>query len=116
MQQYLTPPSGSNKRIPQYLCADECMPWMGMTLFMGANFHPHLRGLVSKGSFDAHGVFYPLPWIDTRKMALLFRDKVFSMLIREEKITEDSIYITKCRSMAMMRKGKVKILSILLTR
>jgi hypothetical protein len=56
---------------------------------MGANFHPHLHGLVSKGAFDAHGVFFPLPWIDTRKMALLFRDKVFSMLIREGKISED---------------------------
>jgi len=55
----------------------------------GANFHPHLHGLVSKGAFDAHGVFYPLPWIDTQKMALLFRDKVFSMLIHEGKITED---------------------------
>jgi len=35
------------------------------------------------------GVFYPLPWIDTQKMALLFRDKVFSMLIQEGKICED---------------------------
>jgi len=55
----------------------------------GANFHPHLHGLVSKGAFDSHGVFYPLPWIDTHKMALLFRDKVFSMLIRAGKISED---------------------------
>jgi len=45
--------------------------------------------LVSKGAFNAHGVFYPLPWIDTQKMALLFRDKVFSMLIHEGKISED---------------------------
>ena len=56
---------------------------------MGANFHPHLHVLVSKGAFDAHGIFYPLPWIDTQKMALLFREKVFSMLIQEEKISED---------------------------
>jgi hypothetical protein len=56
---------------------------------MGANFHPHLHGLVSKEAFDAQGVFHPLPWIDTGKMALLFRDKVFSMLIREGKISED---------------------------
>jgi hypothetical protein len=61
---------------------------------MGANFHPHLHGLVSKGAFDAHGVFYALPWIDTHKMALLFRDKVFFMLIREGKIlySESSRY------------------------
>ena len=32
------------------------------------------------------GTFHSLPWIDTRKMALLFRDKVFFMLIREGKI------------------------------
>ena len=56
---------------------------------MGANFHPHLHALVSKGTFNAHGVFYPLPWIDTQKMALLFREKVFTMLIKEEKISED---------------------------
>jgi len=65
---------------------------------MGANFHPHLHGLVSKGAFDAHGVFYPLPWIDTQRMALLFRDKVkyAGGLIR------DLTSITKCRSMPMM--------------
>jgi hypothetical protein len=56
---------------------------------MGANFHPHLHALVSKGAFDAHGIFYPLPWIDTQKMALLFREKVFTMLIQEEKISEN---------------------------
>ena len=33
--------------------------------------------LVSKGAFDAHGIFYPLPWIDTQKMALLFRSDGF---------------------------------------
>lgn len=54
-----------------------------------ANFHPHLHGLITKGGFDNYGVFYPLPWIDTQKMALLFRDKVFNMLIKEEKISED---------------------------
>lgn len=54
-----------------------------------ANFHPHLHGLVTKGSFDNYGIFYPLPWIDTQKMALLFRDKVFNMLIQEGKISED---------------------------
>jgi hypothetical protein len=36
----------------------------------GANFHLHLHGLVSKGAFDAHGVFYPLPWIDTQRVRL----------------------------------------------
>ena len=56
---------------------------------MGAKFHPHLHDLVSKGAFDAHGVFYPLPWIDTQKMALLFREKVFTMHIQEGKITVD---------------------------
>ena len=45
--------------------------------------------VVSKGAFDAHGIFCPLPWIDTQKMALLFREKVFTMLIQEEKISEN---------------------------
>jgi hypothetical protein len=53
-----------------------------------ANFHPHLHGLVTKGGFDGRGAFHPLPWIDTHKMALLFMDKVFTVLIAEEKISE----------------------------
>ena len=39
--------------------------------------------------FDERGTFHPLPWIDTHKMAHLFMTKVFSMLIAEEKISED---------------------------
>jgi hypothetical protein len=53
-----------------------------------ANFHPHLHGLISKGGFDEGGIFHTLPWIDTEKMAILFRDKVFTMLIKEGKISE----------------------------
>ena len=53
-----------------------------------ANHHSHLHGLVSKGGFTEEGTFHPLPWIDTQKMALLFRDKVFTMLIKEGKISE----------------------------
>ena len=34
------------------------------------------------------GTFHPLPWIDTQKMALLFMNKVFTMLIAEEKISD----------------------------
>jgi len=55
---------------------------------MAANFHPHLHGLVTKGGFDERGTFHPLPWIDTQKMALLFMNKVFTMLIGEEKISD----------------------------
>jgi len=55
---------------------------------MAANFHPHLHGLVTKGGFDERGTFHPLPWIDTKKMALLFMNKVFTMFIAEEKISE----------------------------
>jgi hypothetical protein len=55
---------------------------------MGANFHPHLHALVTKGGFDAYGVFHPLPWIYTQKMAIFFRDKLFAMLIQEGKISQ----------------------------
>jgi len=44
--------------------------------------------LVTKGGFDEHNIFHPLSWIDTRRIALLFRDKVFSMLIQEGKISQ----------------------------
>jgi hypothetical protein len=54
-----------------------------------ANFHPHLHGLVTKGGFTEEGTFYPLPFIDTHKMAIVFRSKVLNMLIKEEKITPD---------------------------
>ena len=29
------------------------------------NYHPHLHLLVSDGSFDSQGTFYPLPYVDT---------------------------------------------------
>ena len=38
------------------------------------------------------GTFHPLPWIDTQKMALLFMNKVSTMLIAEEKISEDLVH------------------------
>jgi Zn finger protein HypA/HybF involved in hydrogenase expression len=53
-----------------------------------ANFHPHLHGLVTKGGFDEREIFHPLPWIDTQKMALVFMNKVFTMLMAEEKISK----------------------------
>jgi hypothetical protein len=66
-------------------------PWGGdIYTNMGryGQFHPHLHGLVTKGGFAGYDVFHPLPWIDTQKMAILFRDKVFTMLIQEGKISE----------------------------
>jgi len=54
-----------------------------------ANFHPHLHGLITKGGFDEGGIFHPLLWIDTQKMAILFKDKLFAMLIQEGKISQE---------------------------
>ena len=53
------------------------------------HFHPHLHGLITKGGIDESGIFHPLPWLDTQKMALLFKDKVFAMLIQEGKISQE---------------------------
>jgi hypothetical protein len=39
--------------------------------------------ICTDGGFDDFGVFYTILCIDTQKMALLFRDKVFPMLIKE---------------------------------
>ncbi len=44
---------------------------------------------MTKGGFTEDGTFYPLPFIDTHKMAIVFRSKVLNMFIKKEKITPD---------------------------
>ena len=53
-----------------------------------ANWHPHLHALVSDGLFAANGWLYVVPDIDLKKLELLFRHKVFTMLRREGKIDD----------------------------
>lgn len=52
------------------------------------NVPPHLHVLVSDGVFTANGWLYVVPDIDLKKLELLFRHKVFTMLRREGKIDD----------------------------
>ena len=52
------------------------------------NLNPHLHALVSDGVFAPTGWLYVVPDIDLKKLELLFRHKVFTMLRREGKIDE----------------------------
>ncbi len=54
------------------------------------NFHPHLHAIVSDGLFTASGWLYGVHEIDLKKLELLFRHKVLTMLRREGKI-EDAL-------------------------
>ncbi|MCZ6562931.1 MAG: transposase [Deltaproteobacteria bacterium] len=55
------------------------------------NFHPHLHCLVTDGCFMPNGWFHVLPEIDIKKLEILFRHKVFKMLLREEKIRRELV-------------------------
>jgi hypothetical protein len=56
-----------------------------------SNFHPHRHGVISDGCFSQDGTLHPIPEVDTQKMMVLFRHKVFRMLLAEEKITETHV-------------------------
>jgi hypothetical protein len=51
-------------------------------------WHPHIHCLVTDGVFDAAGGFHPLPQIDSDQATILFREKVFAMMMDHERISD----------------------------
>ena len=45
-------------------------------------WNPHLHGIVTRGAFNGHRQWLPLPYIDTHAAEILFREKVFRFLQR----------------------------------
>ena len=56
-----------------------------------AHFHPHIHALVTDGAFTSDGNFIPLPKIAAEPFLKLWEQKVFSLLLKEGKITQDVV-------------------------
>jgi hypothetical protein len=54
----------------------------------GANFNPHLHGIISDGVFTPDGEFMPLPSLDTAAVAELFRRLLLARLHQAERLSE----------------------------
>jgi len=55
------------------------------------NFHPHLHAVATEGCFDREGNFLSVSRIPSYVIQELFMHKVFKMLLKEGKITENTI-------------------------
>jgi len=56
-----------------------------------AHWHPHVHAIVSDGVFDKDDHFVIVPDVDLSRCVLLWRKKVFDLLLREEKITQEVV-------------------------
>jgi len=60
------------------------------------NHHPHCHGLTSLGVFTRDGVFHPVPEdIDFDPLENLFREELFKVLLKKERITEERILLLR---------------------
>jgi hypothetical protein len=59
-------------------------------------WHPHVHALVTDGAFTPDGAFIPMPPIDDELFVMLFREKVFELLLRKGRITE--VVVTQMRT------------------
>ena len=55
------------------------------------NWHSHVHAIVTEGGFTANGHFVRLPDINKFRCLVLWQNKVFDLLLREEKIGEDVV-------------------------
>jgi len=56
-----------------------------------AHFHPHVHAIVSDGAFTNDGGFIPLPEIAVEPFLKLWEHKIFALLLKEGKITQDVV-------------------------
>ena len=52
-------------------------------------WNPHIHALTSRGGWNARGQWIPVPYIDARAAALLFRHKVFQLLKNHGLLSEE---------------------------
>jgi hypothetical protein len=61
-----------------------------------ANFHPHCHALSSLGVFTRDGLFHPVPQdLDFSPLLDLFREELFRILLKKEKITPERIALLR---------------------
>jgi hypothetical protein len=56
-----------------------------------AHFHPHEHAIVSDGVFDKGDHFVIVPDVDLTRCTVLWRKKVFELLLQKEKITQEVV-------------------------
>lgn len=54
-------------------------------------WNPHIHAVVSRGVWDPGPRWHPIPYVDPHKAELLFRHKVFRLLLDRELISQDRI-------------------------
>jgi len=54
-------------------------------------FNSHLHVLASDGCFNGQGMFRVAPRFETKQLEEIFRHKIFKMLLRKGKITQDLV-------------------------
>lgn len=59
------------------------------------NFHPHSHGLSSLGVFDSQGNFHEDPEVDFAQAELLFREALFVLLRKKDKIDDERINLLR---------------------
>ena len=60
------------------------------------NFHPHAHGLSALGVFTRDGVFHPAPEdLDFAPLEDLFREELFKVLLKREKITPERVELLR---------------------
>jgi hypothetical protein len=55
------------------------------------HFHPHVHAVVTDGAFTNDGGFIPLPEIAVEPFLKLWEHKIFALLLKEGKITQDVV-------------------------
>ena len=56
-----------------------------------AHWHPHVHYIVTDGAFTSDGNFIPLPKIAVEPFLKLWEQKIFALLLKEGKITQDVV-------------------------
>jgi hypothetical protein len=76
--------SGNDDAVPGMVAATQTFGDLG-------HWHPHAHAIVSDGVFSKNGDFIPVPGVDMSRCVILWRKKVFDLLLHKEKITEEVI-------------------------
>ena len=61
-----------------------------------AHFHPHVHALVTDGAFTSDGNFVPLPKIAVEPFLTLWEQKIFALLLKHGKISQDVVDSMRC--------------------
>jgi len=61
-----------------------------------AHFHPHVHSILTDGAFTFDGKFIPLPDIAVEPFLKLWEQKIFSLLLKHDKISQEVVDSMRC--------------------